>query len=477
MDDGMRRQPGLSAGGDTNDTAAAAGIVRGIGPLWESLAAVALDIGAVNDRLSGSVGQFDHLRGAAEEMAAANHDIDRAAGTANGAAEQVLAEARESRAALDRATGDIQDLVRTVGRIEQQLAGLSEALRQVSAVSQEIEAIAKQTRLLALNATIEAARAGEAGKGFGVVAGEVKALAQQTSNATAHIEDTVADLEKLIGDMVRESAGSREHASAVEASTATLSHVVESLQNGLETVGGQIGAIATAAAGNLDRCSMVVDSVSLLTKDVEEESSHLHHANHQVSDLMTQTQTLIASAIANGFEMADSIYVRRAQEAAEAIGRLFEEQVGAGRLTLSDLFDEAYKPVPGTDPQQHTTRFSDLTDRLLPGLQEPLLASDGNILFCAAVDRNGYLPTHNRKYSQPQGKDPLWNAANCRQRRIFNDPVGLAAGRNTKPFLLNSYKRDMGGGKMVMMKDVSAPITVQGRHWGGFRLGYTLGRR
>ncbi len=81
------------------------------------------------------------------------------------------------------------------------------------------------------------------------------------------------------------------------------------------------------------------------------------------------------------------------------------------------------------------------------------------------------MPTHNRKFSQPQRPgDVDWNTANCRNRRIFNDRVGLAAGRNTEPFLLQTYRRDMGGGQFVMMKDISAPITVNGRHWGGLRL-------
>jgi methyl-accepting chemotaxis protein len=57
---------------------------------------------------------------------------------------------------------------------------------------------------------------------------------------------------------------------------------------------------------------------------------------------------------------------------------------------------------------------------------------------------------------------------------MFRDRVGLAAGRNTEPFLVQTYRRDMGGGQFALMKDVSAPITVQGRHWGGFRLGYLV---
>jgi methyl-accepting chemotaxis protein len=68
----------------------------------------------------------------------------------------------------------------------------------------------------------------------------------------------------------------------------------------------------------------------------------------------------------------------------------------------------------------------------------------------------------------------VWNAANCRNHRIFNDRAGRAAGSHTKPFLLQTYRRDMGGGTFVMMKDASAPIFVNGRHWGGFRMGYRL---
>jgi methyl-accepting chemotaxis protein len=113
--------------------------------------------------------------------------------------------------------------------------------------------------------------------------------------------------------------------------------------------------------------------------------------------------------------------------------------------------------------------------RKLPPLQEALLAGEPRVVFCAAIDRNGSIPTHNRKFSQPQGSDPVWNAANCRNRRIFNAHTGLAAGRNTRPFLLQTYRRDMGGGQFVLMRDVSAPIVVRDRHWGGFRIGYRAG--
>ena len=141
-------------------------------------------------------------------------------------------------------------------------------------------------------------------------------------------------------------------------------------------------------------------------------------------------------------------------------------------ISLANLFDEAYQPIPNTRPAQHTTRFVDLADRLLPPVQEPVLASSPKVVYCITVDRNGYVATHNRAYSQPQRGDLAWDTANSRYRRIFNDRTGLASARNQRPFLLQTYRRDMGGGIFVVMKEAAAPITVQGRHWGGVRLAF-----
>jgi methyl-accepting chemotaxis protein len=121
---------------------------------------------------------------------------------------------------------------------------------------------------------------------------------------------------------------------------------------------------------------------------------------------------------------------------------------------------------------QHRTKFLALTDKYFTEIQEEILGRNSEIVFCAAIDRNGYLPTHNKKFSLPQkAGDVAWNAANCRNRRIFNDKVGLKSGKNQGEPLVQAYRRDMGNGNYVMMKDISAPIFVVGRHWGGLRIG------
>ena len=124
-------------------------------------------------------------------------------------------------------------------------------------------------------------------------------------------------------------------------------------------------------------------------------------------------------------------FVTRAMEAGTALTRIFEDGVASGAISIDDMFDENYVEIPGSNPVQHRTRILDWADRALPPFQEAFLAKDPRMVFCVMIDRNGYLPVHNKIYSHPQRPgDVAWNTANSRNRRIFNDPAGLAAGRN-----------------------------------------------
>jgi methyl-accepting chemotaxis protein len=168
-------------------------------------------------------------------------------------------------------------------------------------------------------------------------------------------------------------------------------------------------------------------------------------------------------------------FVTRAMEAGTALTRIFEDAVVSTAISIDDMFDADYVEIPDTNPLQHRTRILNWADRALPPFQEAFLAKDPRMAFCVMIDRNGYLPVHNKIYSHPQRSgDVVWNTANSRNRRIFNDAAGLAAGRNLRPYLIQSYARDMGNGKTVMMREIDVPIRVNGRHWGGFRTAYKL---
>lgn len=172
-------------------------------------------------------------------------------------------------------------------------------------------------------------------------------------------------------------------------------------------------------------------------------------------------------------QQANKEYIDRAIEASQRISRIFEDAVSRDRISRESLFDNEYEPIPGTAPQQYRTRFLSVLEEILPPIQEPLLSSDPRMVFCAAVDRNGYLGVHNTIYSQPQRPGDLaWNTAHSRNRRIFDDRAGLSAARNVRRYLIQNYPRDMGNGVIVLMQEIDVPIRVFGKHWGGFRTAY-----
>ncbi len=251
-----------------------------------------------------------------------------------------------------------------------------------------------------------------------------------------------------------------------------VARAVEAAGQAMSGLEGDARGIAAAAAEIDRQWQAMTRDVTRMTADVEASSGDLKRARDRILGLVTIAESLIGTTAETGVDTEDTPFIRRVRDDAASISALFETALAQGQITEADLFDASYAPIAGSNPAQVTTKFVGLTDRLLPSVQEAALTLDPRVVFCTAVDRNGYLPTHNKKFSQPQGRDPVWNAANCRNRRIFDDRVGLAAGKNPKTFLLQSYRRDMGGGNFVMMKDVSAPITVRDRHWGGLRLAY-----
>ncbi len=462
----------------TGLTAAHSGILTEVaveaGSLGVELADVAGYIDEIAVNLQRQVGLFGETRQATQELAAANGDAARAADEAKNLAGKVSAEMGASRVQVDKAMGDISALVGAAREIATDLGGLQTALERIGKVAKQIDAIARQTNLLALNATIEAARAGEAGRGFAVVAGEVKALARQTAEATAEIGSTLTELGQQARRLIGQSEESQARAQSAETGAAAIGGVIGTIATHVDEVAGRIDRISGAVREIDARSNKVLDAMVACGDGVTAASKATDGAKERLSRLVSMGERLIQITAASGVETIDTPFIVAARDAAAKISAALEGAVSRGEIRLDDLFDENYAPIPGSNPQQVRTRFLDTTDRYFPAIQEPLLDLDPRVVFCAAIDRNGYLPTHNNKFSKPHGPDPAWNMANGRNRRIFNDRVGLAAGRNRADFLVQTYRRDMGGGNFTLMKDVSAPIVVQGRHWGGVRLAYKI---
>lgn len=146
---------------------------------------------------------------------------------------------------------------------------------------------------------------------------------------------------------------------------------------------------------------------------------------------------------------------------AKLVEQLLEESVRNGRFTVAEIFDENYVPIPNTYPQKYHTRYDKFLDDTIQEFEDEYLKDD-QVVFAVLVDRNGYLPTHNSVYSQSLTGDREKDKAGNRTKRLFNDEVGIKAAKNQQELLKQVYYRDTG----ERMWDISAPVYVNGKHWG-----------
>ena len=409
------------------------------------------------------------------QMAAASQALSDNAAQVSANASQVAQQAQ--RAQADSTDGQLQ-LSQTIQGMRQMSARteavsvsmekLQGSSSQIGSVVKLIREIAEKINLLSLNAAIEAARAGEHGRGFAVVADEVRSLAEKTHQATQEIDASVGG----IGLETRQAVASiQDLLHDVQQNVGQIEQVGQRL-NGIlnfsNVLSEQMGGIVQAS----ETSSQAVGKISNYLREIKDEltifGEGLDSQERQIKGLTELSEGFFDKVIDLESDSAHRRMYRVARSAADAIQSTFEQAVAKGELPLIDLLSQDYQPIANTNPPQFRSRFDAFTDRVLPPIQEPLLQAHPSLVFAISTQQSGYVPTHNTKFAKPQTGNYAVDLVNSRSKRIFNDPTGSRCGSHTKKMLLQTYKRDTG----EIMHDLSVPIYVQGKHWGGFRMGY-----
>ncbi len=206
------------------------------------------------------------LEATSSAMASAADEVSTQSASVSGSVEFCHSSIEEMKQKVASSSATTKRAVDLVGTAEASIKGLNSSADAIGGFSKTISDIAGQTNLLALNATIEAARAGDAGKGFAVVASEVKALAQQTAQAT---EEIAAQIERIQQEVTSTTGAISDVATTIgEIDTVSheISDAIDGQEQSIKEISGNVTGIGQASAETGSAVAETLEATSDLAK-------------------------------------------------------------------------------------------------------------------------------------------------------------------------------------------------------------------
>jgi methyl-accepting chemotaxis protein len=376
-----------------------------------------------------------------------------------------LKKVRTSFGELETVAQKVESINHVVGSFSNTIDELNLNSTGIMDIIAMINDMSEQTNLLSLNATIEAARAGEHGKGFAVVAEEVRNLARQIKTATEDISYKIHSMTAIVDKTRTESNtiidASREVGGIIGESASNF----ESMIGDFEETDEQMIKIAAS-----------IEELSLTNTEVTSKVKEINTLSHQVFDDMEDSGNTIRELTEVSEKMQETVaQYRTGRGVLDQIipmVRHYRDHIQETLQNLSkkgiNIFDENYKRIPNTNPQKFTTDYLEPLRKELQTYLDNILKEIPGCVYSIPVDRKGYLPVHHSHVSKPiTGKYETDLLQSRHMRFFFTTQCDKRRATNTAPMLFQTYMRDTG----EVMNDLSMPITLNGRHWGGLIVG------
>ena len=204
------------------------------------------------------------------------------------------------------------EMVQTLTGLDEHFSTMDQDIQNIERMLVVIQEISEQTNLLALNASIEAARAGEAGKGFGVVANEIRKLAEQSDHSSQNIDEIISGIQKQ--------------------SAAMASVLNEAMQESTNTS----NLLNDASATNYS----VSDEVKELCEDMAKTIRYIEEVDEKKEQVLVATEQITATAQENS---ANTEQVSANLEEILATMEEFTSHVGTLKMIADDLDEEVSK--------------------------------------------------------------------------------------------------------------------------------------